>query len=148
MKDIIISVILCVCAGMFISAFCPKTSIGKPIVFLCSAVVTAAIASIIYSGLTSHSLSFSLPDLSEPDYWKAANVSVCESVEKTVAEKLFNVVFDYFGEYPESVKTDVDYRDGQFYLISADVFVETDSAEALKKYIYEKTGLDVSVNEP
>lgn len=148
MKDIIISVILCVCSGTVISALCPKSSIGKPIVFLCSAVVTGAVISVFSVGLTDGSYSFSVPDLSEYDFSETANEAVCSSVEKTVAENLFSVVYSYLGVYPESVKTDVDYKDGRFYLTEADVFVETEHADALKKIIYEKTGLEVSVVEP
>ena len=148
MKNIIISVIFCACAGTLVSAICPKTKIGKPIAFLCSAVVTAAIISVFHSAFLNNELRLDFPEITAEDYSVKTNSAICAAAEKTVAENLFSVVYAYLGAYPESVKMDVDYHDGNFYLLSADVFIETEFAEGLKKHIYEKTGLDVSVREP
>ena len=148
MKDLIISVVLCVCGGTVVLVLCPKTSIGKPIAFLCSAVVTYAVLSVVCSGFNNAGLPFTLPEISQYDFAETANSSVCSAVEKTVAENLFSAVFGLLGVYPESVKVEIGFTDGQFYLVSADIFVKTENEEELKDNIYQKTGLDVSVRAP
>ena len=148
MKEFIISLLLCVLAGTLASAVCPKTSIGKPIAFLCMTVVTAAVLSLFFSSFTSGSFSFTLPEISEHDYSEKANDVISSVAEKTVAEKLFSTVYEHLCVFPESVKTKVDYYDGNFYLVSAEIFIETDLTEELEKYIYEKTGMEVTVNAP
>ena len=148
MKEFIISLLLCVLSGTLASAVCPKTSIGKPIGFLCMTVVTASVISLFFSAFTSGSFSLGLPEISEYDYSEKANASISSAAEKTVAEKLFSTVYEHLCVFPESVKTKVEYSDGNFYLVSAEIFVETDLAEELEKYIYEKTGMEVTVSAP
>lgn len=145
MKEFIVSLAFCVFAGMLALAICPKTKLGRSVAFLVSAVVTGAVISLFSSYFLNGKISLTLPEIVSEDYSEKTNAAMCSAVEKTVAENLFAEVYDYLGVYPESVKAKVEYKNGEFYLISADVVVNTELADGLREHIRKKTGMEVTI---